>query len=418
MKKYLDECDSFYEGFGMDMYSSKETKPEEPEVFNEEYIGRLPEFIKVAELFDRMIEKAKADPKNMNPNAWKENEQICTILAKVFGLKRVWFYWVPHDMRNAYTVTVHSFLVLGDSKDLVEYRHGKGFYDTSHRSVFTLYGYCGLLLEEAGMTGSELLAIFLHELGHNFDYSPYHHVSMITEAMIKSGGSTIDQNNAVKMDYYNYTVDEYDPLYNGKRGREKREKQREAYQKAIEKYLNSKLLRNFCGALKNMIFLPVWALVSIPTQLMGMADKKGEQFADSFATAYGYGPELVSGLMKLGKYDNVKITNAGKATVFFRDLNNCLNEIINGLMECHGTEQERCKDCILKLRKDLAASDYPKGMKEDLEAEINRLEGMYQEYMTYTPGERDKITKAWRRFCDKAFGGKFNIAKWFKPNQM
>lgn len=412
---YYEE--NLYESFVEQMNPMPKQVPlEKDESFNEEYIGKLPEFIKVTELFDKMLEKAKDDPKKMNPNNWKENEQICTILAKVFGLKRVWFYWVPHDMRNAFTVTIRSFLVLGDSKDLIEYRTGKGFYDTSHRSVFTIYGYCGLLLPEAKMTGKELLAIFLHELGHNFDYSPYHHVSFLAKAMIEAGGSTIDQNNSVKMDYYNQVVDQYDSYYS--KNSVKRKKERERYEKAIEKYLNSGLLKNFLSCIVNIIYMPIYALISIPTQLSQLDGKKGEQFADSFATAYGYGPELISALGKLGTYDNVKVTNCGKATVFFRDLNNCLGEIVNGLIEIHGTDQERCKDCIKKLRKDLANTDYPKGMKEDLESEIDRLEELYIQLLTTTPNDREKITKSWRRLCDKLFGGAFNVAKWFKPNQM
>lgn len=412
---YYEE--NLYESFVEQMNPMPKQVPlEKDESFNEEYIGKLPEFIKVTELFDKMLEKAKDDPKKMNPNNWKENEQICTILAKVFGLKRVWFYWVPHDMRNAFTVTIHSFLVLGDSKDLIEYRTGKGFYDTSHRSVFTIYGYCGLLLPEAKMTGKELLAIFLHELGHNFDYSPYHHVSFLAKAMIEAGGSTIDQNNSVKMDYYNQVVDQYDSYYS--KNSVKRKKERERYEKAIEKYLNSGLLKNFLSCIVNIIYMPIYALISIPTQLSQLDGKKGEQFADSFATAYGYGPELISALGKLGTYDNVKVTNCGKATVFFRDLNNCLGEIVNGLIEIHGTDQERCKDCIKKLRKDLANTDYPKGMKEDLESEIDRVEELYIQLLTTTPNDREKITKSWRRLCDKLFGGAFNVTKWFKPNQM
>lgn len=412
---YYEE--NLYESFVEQMNPMPKQVPvEKDESFNEEYIGKLPEFIKVTELFDKMLEKAKDDPKKMNPNNWKENEQICTILAKVFGLKRVWFYWVPHDMRNAFTVTIHSFLVLGDSKDLIEYRTGKGFYDTSHRSVFTIYGYCGLLLPETKMTGKELLAIFLHELGHNFDYSPYHHVSFLAKAMIEAGGSTIDQNNSVKMDYYNQVADQYDSYYS--KNSVKRKKEREKYEKAIENYLNSGLLKNFLSCIINIVYMPIYALISIPTQLSQLDRKKGEQFADSFATAYGYGPELISALGKLGTYDNVKVTNCGKATVFFRDLNNCLGEIVNCLIEVHGTDQERCKDCIKKLRKDLTNTDYPKGMKEDLESEIDRLEELYMQLLTTTPNDREKITKSWRRLCDKLFGGAFNVAKWFKPNQM
>lgn len=413
--------EKYYEDALPRFLESKNTEPVKheaisDEVYDEEYIGKLPEFEACAALFDKMIEKASKDPENMNPNDWKENEKICQILAKVFGLKRVWFYWVPHDMRNAYTVTVYSFLVLGDSKDLVEYRHGKGFYDTSHRSVFTLYGYCGLLLPESKMTGKELMAIFLHELGHNFDYSAYHHVSFLMRAAIETCDSTIEENNDVKMNYYDQITQQYDPYYGP--SSKKRKKDRERYQKAINRYVNSGLVKNFLSSIGMLLLMPYWALTSIPTQLMDMGSKKGEQWADSFATAYGYGPELVSGLLKLSTFSNVKVTNAGKTTVFFRDLNGCLNEIINGLMECHGTNQERCKDCILKLKKDLASMDYPKGMKDDLEVEIERLETLYSDLLTATPDDRQKITKRWRRLCDKIFGGKFNIAKLFKPNQM
>ena len=405
----------FYEKFMGDMKSQENESVKDSETFTEAYLGKMPEFERVSALFDKMLLKAKEDPKNMNPNKWKENEEICKIFAKVFGLKSVWFYWIPHDMRNAFTVTVRSFLMVGDSKEMIVNRPGKGFYDTSHKSVFTIYGYCGLLLPEAKMTGRELCAIFLHELGHNFDYSPYLHVGFLMKAIINANGSSIEQNNRVKEDYHDQVLDEYDYLYYKN---STRDKIRKRYEKAMKEYFNSGAFRNFMSFVANTLSVLMCLPIAPLIQISDLEAHKGEQFADSFATAYGYGPDLISGLEKLGKYDHIKITNNDKTTVFFRDLNNCMYEILSSMIECHGTNQERCKECIKKLRNDLKTGDYPKGMKEDIEDEINRLEQTYNVLITSTPDDKEKITKAWRRLCDKLFGGAFNVAKWFKPNQM
>lgn len=385
------------------------------DLYTEEYWGKIPEFVKVSNLFDAMIEKARSDPKKMNPNTWKENDEICKIFASVFGLKNVWFYWIPLDERNAFTVTVYSFLMLGDSRDLIENRSGKGFYDKSHRSVFTIYGYCGLLLSETNITGKELTAIFLHELGHNFDYSPYHHIGFFTKLLIKSNGSTIEQNNNYKMNVYDQLKDSYDQLYDNQK---KRDAAKKSYEKALKKYLNSGLFKNLINIVYNGISLACSLPGALLSQYVIRGQKMGEQFADSFATAYGYGPELITGLQKISRYDHVPIKNNGKVITLLRDLNTAMVEIFLNFGECHGTTQERTIECIKKLRSDLAAGDYPKGMKDDIEAEIKRLETIYMEWITTSPEDKLKITKAWRRVCDKFFGGAFNLVKHWKPNKV
>lgn len=397
------------------LYGYDEEYKKKDDIIEEAYIGKLPEFIQIEKLFDRMLQKAAKTPNTMNPNTWEENDQICKIFSKIFGLKRTWFYWIPIDERNAFTVVLYSFLILGDSKDLIDNRSGKGFYDTSHRSIFTLYGYCGILRPEVGMTGKDLLAIFLHELGHNFDYSPYHHVNFFTKLAIKAKGSTIEQHNNIKEEYYKYIKGSYDEIYKDQKQRDLIRKELEKY---IKKYMNSGIIKNVGKFVINCANLLITIPIAIPIQLSILAEHKGEQFADSFATTYGYGPELIIGLNKLGKYSNVKVEKTGKVVTFFRDLNNACDEIYSSFAECHGTNQERTMDCIRKLRNDIASGDYPAGMKNDINDEISRLEEMYRELLTASEDDKLKITKAWRRFCDKFFGGAANVSKWFKPNQM
>lgn len=411
------DYDSFFNGYMEQLHSDTNTPtPSSTEdIYTEEYWGKIPEFVKISQLFDAMLEKAKKEPTKMNPNTWKENAEICKLFSKVFGLKDTWFYWVPLDINNAFTVTLYSFLMLGDSRDLIENRSGKGFYDKSHRSVFTVYGYCGLLLPRSNMTGKELTAIFLHEFGHNFDYSPYHHVNFFARLAIQAKGSTIEQNNNYKETVYKYFNNKFNKVYEKQRTRDQLRKE---YQESMRKYLNA-------GLFKNILVSGLWIgtaafnlITAIPTQYGMRESKMGEQFADSFATAYGYGPELISGLLKLSKHDDIPMRKVTKATLILRDFNNAANEIYNSFSECHGTEQERTIECIKKLRHDLATSDYPAGMKSDIEDEIRRLEDLYAELLTATPDDKLKITKFWRRICDKFFGGAFNLTKHWKPNKV
>ena len=111
------------------------------QAFMEAYYGKLPEFEEIEKCFGIIQEKARKEGYNSNPNKYPETKRIQNLFSKVFGLKKTIFYWVPSNVVNAYTVTVYSFMLFGESKDYIEKRKDKGFYDTSGRSVFTVYSY-------------------------------------------------------------------------------------------------------------------------------------------------------------------------------------------------------------------------------------------------------------------------------------
>ena len=101
-----------------------------------------------------------------------------------------------------------------------------------------------------------------------------------------------------------------------------------------------------------------------------------------------------------------------------RDLNNCMDEIFIGLLEIHGTTQERCKETIKKLEADIRSSDFPPELEEELHDELNKVKARYMELLAVSENGDDKILKAWRKICNVIFGGAPNIAKLFKPNRV
>ena len=103
---------------------------------------------------------------------------------------------------------------------------------------------------------------------------------------------------------------------------------------------------------------------------------------------------------------------------FFMDLSNLQSEIVISLLDVHGTDMERCQECIEKLKWDLKHNDFQPELKEELVNEINKMTKIYKSFYKFDKDEQYKITKTFRRFCAILFHGKPNIQKFFKRNKV
>ena len=77
-------------------------------VYMEAYYGKLTEFEEIERCFGEIQKKARKEGYNSNPNKYPETKKIEKLFAKVFGLKKAIFYWVPSNVINAYTITVYG----------------------------------------------------------------------------------------------------------------------------------------------------------------------------------------------------------------------------------------------------------------------------------------------------------------------
>lgn len=416
-----------------------EPKYDEEYRYDEEYIGKLPEFQEVSKLFGNMLIRASRVPNKMNPNIWPENKKICQIFKKFFGLKDFCLHWIPSDVRNAFTVT--DSLLLGDYLDDVIIRaqrqHGRGFYDTEHSLTIVVFGYCGILLKDANMTGAELTAIFLHEIGHNFDYSPITSCCALRRLWARTmkkrlakrlslyQGDAKDKDDTglrTQMTYDEYKQYLYDSIehnsqfvYDHQIVRNAERKQDEA---SLKFFLNSKLYHLIIGI--NAMFTNALYVVSGAAALMQLClldSRKGEQFADSMSTAYGYGPELVSGLEKLMDYKNLIVKNH-LPDKLIRDYCDVNQELMSLYMDEHGSNQARAKDCIIKLESDLKSGDYPPEMKKAIMEDLERLRAEYRDIVNCTPELKLSMQRGFRKFVNIVFGGRLELQKFFKRRQM
>lgn len=384
----------------------------------EAYYGQLPEFETMEKLFNTIIEKAKKEGTKCNPNKYPEMKTVLKLFCKVFGFKKSLIYWEPFDsMDNAYTYSLNAFIVFSDKKKFIEKR-SNGFYDSSNSIILTLFISTGLIFSD--LTAREIIAIILHEIGHNFDYSNYHKFNAIMACVLSFGmdAFTIHENknktNDIKERVTRDKTKEDDKIYGDQK---RRDRMNRAYKKHVGDYFKNR-------AIKDFIFMPINTVCNLVNfvfspffNVLQLAGKKSEIFSDSFATAYGYGSELVSSLEKISapqKYYDPK----SPVMRFFMDLSNLQSEITTSLLDVHGTNQERCYECLKKLKHDLKTNDFNPELKEELEKEIESMNAMYKEFFKFKPNERLVITKIARRICSIVFRNAPNIQKLFPTHKV
>lgn len=393
---------------------------EDIDVMTEAYYGKLPEFIAIEKLFDIITQKAHSEGiRTSNPNKYPELRKVEAIFRKVFGFKKVCIYFEPYASPNAYTYSMNILLFYSKKKEQVE-KTSHGFYDNSKSTSLGVFLSTGLF--EIGLTSKELIACILHEIGHNFDYSVYHRIEHIINNILTLGAEEVyvrqhkDEVDELRDTYGGEVIMNDDKIFNNP-------KRRKRMGDKYDKYQKQKLTT--LGVILGYLSIPfagmvdiLAAIASTPLLFSVIGGKKGELFADSFATAYGYGSDLVTALEKLEHCrDRYGIPKSGPRKLL-ADLAQFQNELLVALVDVHGSNMERCKECIEKLKWDLDHNDFQPELRAELIKEIETLTEQYKKFYTFEPQERFKVTKIARKVANVICGGRPNLIKLFKRNKV
>ena len=145
--------------------------------------------------------------------------------------------------------------------------------------------------------------------------------------------------------------------------------------------------------------------------------RKSEIYADSFAAAYDYGPELTTALEKLDRYaTRGPLDDNGSVLAPFYSLAN-LDQELMAAFEGHGTTQMRIKRINAALDYNLEHCDLTPSQKSELLAEQKRLNRVYDRYVNAPPAVRDRAAAAFRRILDNWYNGKNYSSRVLMPDQ-
>jgi len=187
------------------------------------------------------------------------------------------------------------------------------------------------------------------------------------------------------------------------------EKAKEFYKKNPDYVLWTKPLGTLVD-LFNIFFMG--NILIVQSLLSNQSGYSNEVFADSFATAYGYGSATVSLQRKLSYYslNNKALAKQNKYNVYNQYIMIMTRLMITFLDE-HPMSQNRMKQQIDKLKSDLNDPNVDPRIRGQLIRDIERSEKIYNEYLTKLPPELKHMAVIMNfiQFNERYFGGKLDL---------
>jgi len=365
----------------------------------ETYVGKPKELVKCEGYFREIIDiinnSQTADLSVNRVNRLsKPHKQLEQTLEDFLKVGDIAIYWLNGNV-NAFTIPASSLTIAQ--------RRANGDFS---KAKFHIALYENLVYD-AGLNEGELMAVLLHELGHCF-YTSSCMVSgeilatildpisvllaFVGQGVLKISNNIVDQMKRSVPGLYNI----------------------------ITKINHISLQFNYI--LNYLVFIPdlkstIKGFIQNIRNPYFLFGKYGnERGADSFATKYGYGGELISALKKLSRPENVAavqtLNKMGGFGDFMLDYHELLVELYGMItIDPHPNSDVRARSMIQKLKRDLNTGDYPPELKKDLEKEIARLE---QIYSTINDNKSNiEIKKGWYNMVNCLLNGHSNLQEIF-----
>lgn len=380
----------------------------------EAYFGKSAGILEIEKCLDEFLNEVKKDyTKDYNNHPL--NLKLQNLFCKQFGFKKCFIIWTstPKGTCNVSTA-ISADIIFKNNRDMLTKKQD-GYYDKHHQHVCIIYA-STTLPTQANLTTSEYLGILLHEIGHNFDASVYGAIHIIFNYLgwilyypkfypkmyTNKGKEEIAKNTIKEVKDYNSKYDD------------EKSKSTHIYKIRMEKYLSG---------VSSLILAPIYLICSPLFHLSELTVRKGEEFADSFATAYGYGSEMISGLNKITYNDlltNNKKYQLNHFDKFLTDLALAQRYIIQfAAGACHGTNDTRLITSLNMLKKDIKNHNYPPELKKELYNEVKKLEKTYELYNSPLYKDKEKLYISYyvRKMICIIFGKRSDfIAKLFPNN--
>lgn len=380
----------------------------------EKYIGRRKELILIESELEKIIRKVQNGNFSVLKGSYKkpitveelnecgENKEIERLFKKLFQLKNFDLIWCYSPIPNAMT-PCKSLQILdrnyGVTKDGVDY----------NKKLSILVNINTGMITHLELTAAEIVAVILHEIGHNFYQSmfqildrinPYSAVSnlltFIMTDVIQLGRLTIKGNMFIDkiIDMLNLrpvTVIVQEALI-------------------VLSLFTPKTLAMFLKVLEGKAILRGDKILQSLIDPSTIFNYNVEKHADSFAVDYGYGRDLASGLNKIDqRVDNFVFNIPGYNWIM--DFENLLYDITFQTFSGYPTVHNRQTSALKRLKEAKNDPNLPPHLRKELDEQIKDFEKYYDNYMSASNKENCRRIFTWlyRSMVNKVFKGNVDL---------
>lgn len=392
-----------YENIGIDLYKELEQTMENYGVVNEAYIGKTPNILKAEQAMEEICqfiknrEAGKTNGKVMKQKAYKD---LVKYLSDEFEIKNFRLEFTDGYAVGKYgkkqmsmsgpmnIVGATTIPMVTDIQNLIKnvaFKSGNTDKIAGAKNVCIFMQ--STLVTSYGLNSEEMMAMLLHEIGHSFNmnilmtammvlsfiHAPSAFLRMSLNGFFNAKVlvSTASFMNRIMPEFLSRIFRKLNVMFT-------------SYMQSITPPL---FILNFIKTLENTLFNPKLSLNERKIHLYniittGLTGYAAERHSDSFASAYGYGYGLSSGLRKITymSENTEKMLEKGADTTAF-DIISALGSTLTAFIDPHPATLTRVKNQINKLKRDLAKVEDP-DMKKEIETQINQIQNLYDNYFT------------------------------------
>lgn len=388
--------------------------PSAQTILLEQYMGSKPEIKLIEKEFAKLIKFIDANTKGdkiriLNVSTAKlskrpEVKKIEMLTTKAFDVKSTIFNFVATDDPNAYTVTGGTtFLDSGYKKN------AKGEMINKEMSMY-IYMNAGLVTR-GDLNAGELTAIYLHEIGHNFDLSFFFFMrSLNILTPIDMTAQLLSKIPVVGKAFDLPSVGQSIML--GKT----------FIEKTIFSIPGIPQFRTLFQSLMSYVSNVQTALYPLDPSLFvyylrrfslfSSATYGTEKYADKFATDLGYGPQLASALEKIhtGEKSRSGLEDL-PLTGWIYDFNHVTIKLVSSMIGGYPTEETRVRSILDNLNKSMNSPDIDPRAKKELLKQQKEMKEQYDRYIEISKDDKlsKPFTALYRSCAEKFFDGKMDL---------
>ena len=426
-------------------------------VVQEVYIGRIPEIEEMFQEFKKMRNEYKTYRTGKNA---KNTAKLEKMIEDLWGFKAFALNIDPSALPNAYTYPVSKSIDINPAEYIIS--TSKGYKYSKECNAASISYITKGLLTGKDFSDEEVFAIFLHEIGHSFTYrSPMiaaqqeiYKDTLILQILYQIFISIATMNPVgvisslylylMSTNGYKQVVAEFN----------KRAKKvpllRElgiTWDSAIG-FIKSTINNFFyiITSVTGLNYLSNWIskksydnMVKDQFKVNGhnqAYSRSEERLSDDFATMYGFGPYLSTGLIKIENPDNqgtfMKVTHNAPILGKFLNKQDAMSVEINGLLGVHPSSPDRILAILDNMEDDLKkdkslSPKIKKELKLNIAKQKNIINDLKKDQPTITKNKNEYIallTKAGLNignsedFMEKRFTDPEQLRKFYKDRKV
>ena len=396
-------------------------------IVNEAYYGKPKEFEIIEQELEKIIravneeyDNDKSSIKSTNINSSDSVVTIEKLFKKVFKVKDVnlTFYSITGPSYNAFAMPKALTVLHRSSKDNMRANPDKLLVNISVDKMLLIHG---------GFTAKEIMALMLHEIGHSFDASYF----MMMANVLPSVGikRTTYSNGDQKISWFVSAKEYLSQIASVALSQlglsHYTTKINKAIEQVVEKIPRFGKFMATLGSIStsirlcistigiaNLIKNPILIIYRIiqPRNIFGYG---AEKYADSFATAYGYGNDLSTAMAKTDKRSGLlgieAIRKVPVVNVMYNFAEVCI-DIISMPTDPHPKSAVRILAQLKKLKRELDDPDVPENLKNELREQIAEQEEIIKNFTDkdYVENEGRIFSVIWNKFLIDVTDGKLD----------